>query len=162
MLTTERLKQLLSYDPETGVFTWASNRLPQRIGQRAGSEHNDGYRKIRLDGRDYLEHRLAWLYVHGAFPKFDTDHINGNRCDNRICNLRDVPRATNMHNERKARANGSSGFLGVSWVESRKKWRAKITANGKKKTIGEFNTPEAAHHAYLEAKRVLHADGCTI
>lgn len=162
MITQPRLKELLSYDPDTGVFTWAVNRFRARVGMVAGSLHGEGYRKIKLDGIDYLEHRLAWLYVTGAFPQEDTDHINGNRADNRIVNLRDVSRTTNMHNERAPRTNGTSGFLGVSWVSSRKKWRAKITVGSKRKTIGEFSSPEAAHEAYLNAKRVLHADGCTI
>jgi len=89
MLTQERLKELLSYDPETGAFTWLLSPGPKRKGEQAGSQHHSGYRFVKLDGKMYAEHRIAFLYVHGYFPEGDVDHINRIRNDNRPDNLRE-------------------------------------------------------------------------
>jgi hypothetical protein len=98
-LTQQRLHELLHYDPSTGAFTWrvAPNR---RIiaGSVAGVTETNGYRRIRIDGRQYGAHRLAWLYMHGEFPPNDIDHINRTRDDNRSTNLRAVTRKENMTN----------------------------------------------------------------
>lgn len=154
-ITRERLMELLAYDPETGQFSWISSP-----GRRAGSITDRGYANIRLDGKSYRLHRLAWLYVHGEWPKADIDHINGVKHDNRIVNLRDVTRSMNMHNIKKAfKTNNSSGFLGVVRTDKRKKrpWKAQIEVNGKTRSLGTFNTPEEAHQRYLEVKRQVHA-----
>lgn len=113
----------------------------------------------RIDGRKYLVHRLVWLHVHGEFPLNQIDHINGNGCDNRIENLRDVTPSTNSQNKRVARTDNKCGSLGVS-IE-RNKFVAQIKSGCLKIKIGRFNTIEEASNAYLKAKRELH-EGCTI
>ena len=100
--------------------------------------------------------------MHGEWPRFDVDHLNGIRSDNRIENLRDVSPATNAQNERRARiTNGSSGLLGVSRSSNGRRWVAGIVLNGQRQHIGTYDTPEEAQTAYLSAKRIMH-DGCTI
>lgn len=160
MLTQERLKQLLSYDPETGIFYWeakTSNRI--HVGNRAGNVNDTGYRRIRIDGAVYLEHRLAWLYLFGEWPEPFIDHINGDPADNRIINLRVATRAINQQNFRRARKDSGTGVQGV--YASGKRFSSRIKTEGKFKYLGMFDTKELAHQAYLEAKRKYHA-GCTI
>lgn len=156
MLTQSRLKELLNYDPDTGIFTRrvsASNRV--KIGDRAGSVNGMGYRHIYVDGNLYLAHRLAWLYVYGGFPPSGIDHINAVKDDNRIVNLREATQSENNQNRAK-QSNNTSGFRGVSWHATAKKWHARIGVGNKLKHIGLFDTPEAAHAAYLAAKAELH------
>lgn len=155
-LTQSRLKELLHYNPDTGLFTWKvslSKRV--KVGDIAGTVKNPGYLRIRIDGKPYYAHRLAWLYVYGAWPKDQIDHINGERTDNRICNLREATNAENQQN-RKKQINNVSGYPGVYWNKSGQKWQARIKINSKTKYLGLFETPEAGHHAYLAAKAELH------
>lgn len=160
-LTAERLRELLQYDPETGVFSWRAPRRGVRPG-RTGNVRPDGYMRIGVDGINYLAHRLAWLYVTGSWPSTEVDHRDGNPSNNQFANLRDVSQQTNIENMRAAtKGNRTSGLLGVSYHRRDSLWRARIRINGKDHTIGYFKTPEAAHAAYLEVKRQRHA-GCTI
>lgn len=155
-LTAERLRELLSYDHETGVFIWRI-RSAQRmhIGDIAGCRHIEGYRHIRVDRSRYLSHRLAWLYVYGAWPLHEIDHIDGNKSNNAIGNLRDVPRLINMQNRRKMMLpNRSSDLIGVSAHGSR--WAAAITTDGTRLYLGHFDSQDQAHAAYVAAKRQLH------
>lgn len=167
ILTAERLREVVDYDPDTGVFI-RKVRLAQRhqVGDRADfvvtGGHLKDYRRVSLFSERFLAHRLAWLYVHGEWPKHDIDHINGDKGDNRIANLRDVPNAINRQNMRRARSDSlTSRYLGVHYHLKGKKWRARIQVNGKCIQVGMFDTEEAAHAAYVEAKRLIH-DGCTI
>lgn len=156
VISAERLRELLTYDPLTGEFHWAVNRRgPARAGDLAGTIGNHRYWSIKLDGGRYLAHRLAWLYVHGMFPTADIDHINGCRTDNRITNLRDVCRSENTHNVRRPRSNSTTGVLGVQKVPSGR-WSASIGALGSTKHLGTFDTKELAGNAYLAAKAILH------
>ena len=157
-LTAERLRELLDYDPATGVFTRkvrTTNRI--KVGDVAGYLRNDGYIRIKIDGRMHLAHRLAWLYVKGESPPDQIDHRNGIKTDNRIANLRLATHIENMHNRRKPHADNKTGFLGVS--PSYGMFQARIGVNGKIKHIGTFPTPEEAHAAYVQAKRQLHPFG---
>jgi HNH endonuclease len=153
-LTQAELKEHLHYDPETGIFTRLKSIAHRvKIGDIAGCLHvGSGYVNIRVFGIHYKAHRLAWLYIHGINPCNDIDHINGNRSDNRIINLRDVTRSVNKQNTRKCSSNNKSGFLGVRSTNG--KFVALIT-------IGTYDTPEEAHQAYLNVKRIIHT-GCTI
>lgn len=155
-LTPERLRELLHYNSDTGVFTWRhqanNNGVPQ--GAVAGTRHIQGYVHIGIDGTQYLAHRLAWLYVHGVWPANHIDHLDGRRTNNAIANLRDAPQTINMQNLKRARADNTSGYLGVS--RNKKRWKAEIFTQGKRKHIGTYDTPELAHQAYLQAKRQLH------
>lgn len=161
-LTAARLRELLHYDPETGIFTWLVHRQRHRAGNVAGSPHSAGYVEIGVDGESYLAHRLAWLYVHGAWPAGDVDHRNGVRRDNRIVNLRDVSKVVNLQNRQGAASNNRARLLGVSRsAAKRPSWFARILVDGRQKHLGSFGTPEAAHAAYLAAKRQLH-EGCTL
>lgn len=158
-LTAERLRELLHYDPETGVFTWKTKPGRRiRLGAQAGSAAQ-GYLEIGVCGGRYRAHRLAWLYVYGVWPKHDIDHIDGNRANNAIANLRDVTRAVNIQNMRRPKPGNKSGYLGVAPCSSR--WSAQVHVAGKKRHLGVFDTPELAHAAYVEAKRRLH-EGCTL
>lgn len=115
-----------------------------------------GYIRIELDNRKYMAHRLAWLYMFGKDPDAEIDHINGNRSDNRLANLREAIRSENMQNKGKYR-NNSSGLTGVSWSKVRNKWAANIQAGNVQKNLGFFSTKEEAYLAYLKAKAEKHA-----
>jgi hypothetical protein len=150
MLTQERLKQLLNYDPETGVFTWKEDR---RGGAKAGcvaGSYTRGYREVRIDSRRYLSHRLAWLYIHGSFPVDELDHINRIKSDNRIANLREATHGQQGYNQGR-RSNNRSGFKGGCWHKQRRKWLAQIMINGKRKHLGYFSTALEAALAYDKA-----------
>jgi hypothetical protein len=158
-LTAARLRELMHYDPATGVFTSNTRRGIADKGSPIRGMISNGYSRIGIAGIRYAAHRLAWLYVHGEWPKQDIDHINGDKLDNRISNLRDVSTRTNTENRRTAMSNNKSKLLGVRKMG--KKWAAHIGTNGRTRYLGSFLTPEEAHAAYLVAKRELHA-GCTI
>lgn len=154
-VTQKELKSVLSYDPEAGVFTWIArvgNRV--KIGDVAGYSDPGGYRQISIRGKLYLEHRLAWLYVHGEWPKQFIDHINGIKYDNRLANLREATGSENQQNQMRPSTNNKLGILGVSARD--RKFQAEITINRKKKYLGLFTTPEQAHAAYLAAKATMH------
>ena len=155
-ITVETLRCLLDYDPKTGIFRWLVNRQRIKMGAVAGTIDHYGYIVIMVNGTNLKAHRLAWLYTHGVWPEQQIDHINGVKADNRIANLRDVPQSMNQHNQVRTKKNNTSGFCGVSWEKRDKRWRAMIMVNGRKQHIGLFDTPEAAHAAYLAAKLRLH------
>ncbi len=156
MLTAERLREVLHYDPDTGVFTWRvapSRRM--RAGSRAGTTTNTGYVHIRYDGGVYLGHRLAWFYVHGRWPSEQIDHVNGVRVDNRLTNLRECSSAEN-HQNLKLSPRNTSGHPGVYWNVKAKRWHAQITAGGHQKHLGHFTDLEEAAEAYRIAKAKYH------
>lgn len=160
-LTAERVRELLSYNPDTGEFLWLVSGRGVAAGRIAGGLHCDGYRSICVKNKVYMAHRLAFLYVYGRWPANEIDHINGARSDNRIANLREATASENQGNQRKARSNSTTGFLGVSWYKPNGKFRASIALNGKIKHLGYFTTAEESYAAYLKAKRELHSH-CTI
>lgn len=165
-LSAARLREVLHYDAETGIFT-RKLRTAQRhqIGDRADFQiaagASTGYRRVSVDSERYLAHRVAWLYVHGEWPREFIDHVNGVRSDNRVANLRPATHRLNMENRRTPRADNACGFLGVVFHAPTEQWRARIQVKGKGRHIGLYPTPELAHAAYVAAKRTLH-EGCTL
>ena len=138
ILAQKDLKELLHYNPETGVFTWLKNVGSRgRNGGVAGYTNNSGYRKISAKGFQYYSHRLAWFYVHGEWPKI-IDHINHNPSDNRITNLRSVTQEANRRNSSLLKKN-KSGVTGVYWCIQKKKWVANIRVNNKTIYLGCFS-----------------------
>lgn len=154
-LSPQRLRELVGYSEETGVFVWKVGRGGAKVGAVAGAPTPYGYITFKVDGVNYQAHRLAWLYVHGKWPGPHVDHRNGVRSDNRIDNLRDVSRTVNNQNQRAPHKNNRAGFLGVATT----KWgryQATISAFGKKHNLGNFASAEEASAAYAAAKQQLH------
>ncbi len=155
-LTQARLKALLHYDPETGVFV---NRVERngraKKGAVAGARTQDGYICIQVEKQKHQAHRLAWLYVYGAWPQNEIDHLNRDRADNRIDNLRDVSRLVNSHNI-GAHKGSISGQKGVAWHSRNRKWQVQMRVNGVHHYIGQFKDLHEAVNARLEAEKRLH------
>lgn len=160
-LTQQKLKEIICYDHETGVFKRIVSVSPKAMaGMNAGTINDNGYLKVQINGKRYLGHRLAWFYVYGYFPTKHIDHINGVRNDNRILNLRLATIKENKQNLRKAHKNNkSSGMLGVSWHKGNGKFRAQITKDGKYKCLGYFDEKKDAYQAYIDEKRSVHPFG---
>lgn len=154
-LTQSRLKELLEYSGNDGHFRWRARRGNVAAGSIAGCKHGAGYLKIGIDGRLYLAHRLAWLFVYGRWPEDQIDHINGNKSDNRITNLREASTAEN-HQNMPTPSNNRSGHIGVHWDRFTGRWMAQIRVAGKTKTLGRFDTVAEAAGAYRQAKAKLH------
>jgi hypothetical protein len=158
MITQERLKELLDYDPATGVFVWKvtpSSSAP--AGSVAGCRRRNGYIFIKVDGVQSLAHRLAWLYMTGVGPSDQIDHRNCIRDDNRFENLRASSRSKNQHNK-ALQKNNTSGIKGVSLCAQTGKWRAAIMADKIFVYLGLFVCIEDAAAAYAEASARLHKD----
>ncbi len=146
-LTADEARRVLDYNRETGALTWKVSGARFKAGDVAGSP-SEGYYNICINYRLHKAHRLAWLMHYGLWPDGQVDHIDGNRGNNAIANLREATNRQNGRNRPKQR-NNSSGYKGVS--PSNGKWRAQITTSDGYQYIGTFDTPELAHAAYLEA-----------
>ena len=155
-LTQERLKELLSYDPDTGLFTHKGSKPGILVGSVAGTKDKYGYIKIGLDYKQYTAHRLVFLYTTGKWPEMQVDHINRKRDDNRLSNLREANNRENAQNMGVFVTN-KSGYTGVCWNKKDKRWKAQICVNKKVNFLGYFDTPEEAHEAYKTAKAKLHS-----
>lgn len=163
-ISAKYARECFSYNPVTGVLTWKADRPAHHFptshgrntwrgrnaGKVAGSIGNQGYRVVTVGGKFELAHRLIWLMVTGELPKHETDHINGDRLDNRLSNLRAV---TTQENQRNAamQCNNTSGHVGVDWNKASNKWRARIKIDGKQKYLGGFTDIEDAIEARAEA-----------
>jgi HNH endonuclease/AP2 domain len=152
------LRKHLLYDKDTGLFAW---RIPTnhriKTGANAGRYRTDGrgtYQYIRFRGQLYLGHRLAWFYVFGKWPK-TIDHINGDKRDNRMSNLRNATISENLQNQ-SVNGKGKSGLIGVMWDKRRRRWYGQIVVNRKAIYLGTFDDKNAAHSAYVEAKKTYH------
>lgn len=156
MITQELLHSMFSYDPITGSLLFKTHLAGTRKRQVAGYGQNKGYLSVSIQNKKYLLHRLVWMFHHGSFPKKQLDHINGIKRDNRIENLREATDSENQQNQKKPPAHNTSGFLGVTKYKRNGKWVAGIKLNGKRINLGYFDTPEAAHAAYLQKKKELH------
>lgn len=162
-ITFERVMETLVYDQYAGTFTWRIDRGCVKAGTATGTPGSarNGYLRIYLDGRSYSLHRLAWLYVFGEHPSGEIDHIDGNKLNNKISNLRVLDRSKNQQNLRCAHKDNATGFLGVSFNKKNRKFTAHITIKGENRYLGSFFCAQEAHSAYLEEKR-KHHEGCTI
>lgn len=158
-LSHARLLAVLDYDPASGVFRWKMQLSPRGlVGAVTGVRRNPaGYCFVWIDGVSYLAHRLAWFYVTGAWPEHCIDHLNGLRHDNRFVNLRDVPQLWNRQNSSVAGRNNKVGLLGVTRTANGQRFIARITHAGRRNEyLGTFDTAEAAHTAFMQAKCRLH------
>lgn len=168
-ITQDFLKSILHYNPATGVFTWrkrprehfATARIynswnMKHAGKIAGGlTAKSKYWGLRINSKLYLAHRLAWRYVTGVWPEHELDHINCNRTDNRMANLREATHSENVKNTPMRKTN-TSGYKGVTWHKHTGKWAAQIKVNSKHIHLGIFDTPEEAHAAYCEAAKKYH------
>jgi hypothetical protein len=157
MLTAERLRELFDYEPGSGEFRYKVRRNRALVGSICGWHNARGYLSFRVDGKMHYAHRLAWLHVHGRWPDAMIDHINGEKDDNRITNLREASRSQNLANSRVP-SNNTSGFKCVSFYKKSGKWTATIMKDAKFTPLGRFETPEAAHAAYMAAAERLFGD----
>jgi len=154
----ENINELLTYDSTTGEISWkVSRRGHIRAGKIAGHvahppHSRTSYRCIKIDGKTYYAHRLAWMFVFRRWPRAFLDHINGNGLDNRISNLREATSAQNNRNTPR-RCDNTSGYKGVCYHISNKRYTAGIRINGVGKHLGSFATAKEAHAAYCTAAK---------
>lgn len=158
LLAQKQLKELLWYNPYTGLFFWNAHKEGgAKAGDVAGWIDSHGYRHIHVNGKTYYAHRLAWLYIKGVWPKDRIDHKNRVKHDNRFDNLREATQSQNAANSTKQK-NNTSGYKGVSFRKDTPKYVAQIESNGKHKNLGSFDCPKEAYAAYCQAAKELHGD----
>lgn len=148
MLTVEQVRERFTYDAGSGEV--------RHLGGKRAYKHTHGYLFFQEHRKTLYAHRLAWVLAHGDWPD-EIDHINGDKADNRLCNLRSATRSQNLQNLHRARRDNKTGFLGVGRVAKTGKFTATIYPPGEKRChLGCFDTAEEAHLVYLAAKRRLH------
>jgi HNH endonuclease/AP2 domain len=151
-MAQDDLAERVAYDPATGVFRWKASKYRSRIGTVAGRRHLSGHISIEVNGKTYYAHRIAWLFMTGQWPKDEIDHIDGDPSNNRFDNLREATHAQNLANRRNRRP----GLKGASFDKKLGKWQSYIHPQGRKQSLGYFNTAEEAHAAYVaKAKEVF-------
>lgn len=148
MITQKELKNLMTLDQETGEFTWLKRMGgTATTGSAVGSYDAKGYKTTSIYGKHYKIHRLIWLYIFGIWPAGVLDHIDGNKSNNCLSNLRDTNQMINGTNRTKLNKNNTSGYMGV--YRDKKKWNAEIIYLGEKFRLGSYNTPEEANEALI-------------
>jgi len=151
----QRVKDLLCYDPKTGLFTWRSSTLNHiAAGTVAGHLNKRGYIEIQIDGTTYYAHRLAWFFVYGAWPKKRIDHEDRNGQNNAILNLREATNSQNLANSARYRTN-TSGIKGVTKLKTCNRWLPQISFQGKRVYLGLFKSKRAAGFAYQQKSKEL-------
>lgn len=155
LLTVDKLREWFDYSPSTGLLTRRVTRSNRSVAGSVAGTNSIGYVALKIDGRRYLAHRLAWLHTYGVWPSKNLDHINGVRSDNRIANLREATQAENLQNP-SIRSNNTSGHTGVDWSSSMNKWRARIKVGRRDINLGYFKELEDAVAARAEGKKKYH------
>lgn len=154
----QRLRAALAYNQETGEFRWKVRRSANaKAGSVAGSTDSSGHRQIKFETKTYLAHRLAWVMTHGRWPEMEIDHVNRDRTDNRLINLRECSHAENSKN-RNIYASNTSGTTGVHWDRNAKRWIAYIGGGREKRHLGCFSSIEAAAAARSAAEKEVYGD----
>jgi len=150
-MTQKEVRRLFIYNPETGIIKWKTSGRGRKIKPENISDgvidKKEGYIYLQPGGKKYLAHRLIWLYEKGVMPKLQIDHIDGDRTNNRITNLREVTPSENQFNTK------AKGYF---FSKERNKYRALITAYGKTTYLGDFDTELEANNAYLKGKIRIH------
>ena len=159
MLTQERLKELMNYDPDRGLFTWKVNRGYVKAGSIAGGLDSKGYVRIRVEGTLYIAHRLAFLWMEGYLPENGVDHKDRIRHNNWWENLREASNQCNLRNTGNYCCN-TSGVKGICWYKKYNKWEAYIVVNRKSYHLGYFTEFEEAAYARLAAEQCLNWSRC--
>jgi hypothetical protein len=154
-LTAELAREHLKYNPLTGQLFWRVARQGRTISKPVGNLNGHGYLLFGFSRKIYSTHRVIWLIVYGHYPDEDLDHINGNRADNRLSNLREASRAMNLHNCEKQK-NNTTGYKGVFYYKNIGKFWAQIHSQGRRYYLGKFDCAESAHAAYVKKDRELH------
>src|ERR1043165_1894219 len=156
MIDTEELRAAYDYDAKKGALVRRRNNgHGKRAGEEIGQNASHGYRAVKIRNKQYMLHRLIWQYVHGSLPNGEIDHINGDKKDNRVENLRVASKSENQQNRYRAAAHSRSKILGVSLCKQTGRWVSQIQIDGKRMALGRFDTKEAARDAYLVAKSKL-------
>ena len=158
-LTQKRVRELFDFNADTGILTRKSVLRSKKADRASGCLTNNGYLVVSIDCATYLLHRVIWLYVYGYFPEHDIDHINRDKCDNRLENLREATRACNVKNT-GLRSDNTSGVKGVYWHTQARKWNPKIFLEGRGISLGLFyDFTEAVAHR-LAAEQCLGFHSC--
>lgn len=160
-LTADELRKLIDYDRITGVLSWRVSDGGVLVGSPVKTINSNGYLVIGLFGSKYRQHRIAWLHAYGEWPLGTVDHIDGNRSNNALSNLRVVSQRLNNQNQTKPGAANKSGVLGVYWSVRLNGYMAQVSIDGKKKRRGPYKTIERAYASYVDLKRIHH-EGCTL
>ena len=156
-ITQQQLQQTLNYNPDTGIFTWANDSKRVKAGTKAGTITNQGYVRIKILDKVYMAHRLAWLYVYGVMPSEQIDHINHDKANNRIENLREATNQQNQFNKPKSKYS-KSNYKGISFHKKSNKWLAQININKVNTYLGIFDTEEEAALAYQNKSKEIHKE----
>jgi hypothetical protein len=157
MLTHERLRELLAYDPDTGVFTWLQSKGTRVTGKPAGYVCGDKGIYIMIDKKGYRAHRLAWFYMTQEWPDDQVDHIDRNQNNNAWANLREATAAQNSQNTSRS-YRSVSGVKGVIWDKQEHMWKAMITCNKVVHVLGHFSDVPTAATAVASARERLHGE----
>ena len=151
-ISYEELSNLLVYNGVSGTLVWRTCRNQFALGGTiAGNPGNHGYVAVTINGIRYLAHRVVWLLHHGEWPKRSLDHIDHNKCNNKIENLREVDQLTNSKNVGKQKRN-TSGVVGVYWRKDAQKWAAKVRVNGVLISLGSFKDKDVAIQVRKQAE----------
>jgi len=166
--TAGQVRELLDYDPETGVFVWKErgskwfttdhhNRTwnTRYAGKKAGATDDRGYLIIGIKNKTYWAHRLAWVHFYGYWPEFLIDHADRDKSNNKIANLRPATKSQNAQNSKRD-CGRTSSYTGVHWCSKSKKWWARIRANGTRLNLGRYNDEYPAALMYSIARELLH------